>query len=344
MTHTPRLSRPLLVVLLAALAAVLLAPATPAHASAPGLQPGDEEQFLRLLNEERAKAGRAPVRMSVDARLVARDWTLTMQAERRLYHRPNMTEPFIGNWRGMAENVALGNTVESIHNNLMSSSGHRANALGNYDWVGIGVAGGGNYSRFVTFNFVKGDPTVHQRFHADSRLHPNARFLDVRVDHRFAGDIAWLTDRQVTSGCRSGSIFCPGGAVTRGQMAAFLTRALDLKPGNARFADVPTSHPFAAEISALASAGITTGCRGGSHFCPDDPVTRGQMAAFLTKALNLKAGSARFADVPSSHTFADAISSLASAGVTTGCGSNRFCPGGTVSRGQMAAFLTRALR
>jgi hypothetical protein len=50
--------------------------------------------------------------------------------------------------------------------------------------------------------------------------------------------------------------------------------------------DVPTSHPFFRFIEALAAAGITAGCDVG-EFCPDDPLTRGQMAVFLAAALGL---------------------------------------------------------
>jgi hypothetical protein len=50
--------------------------------------------------------------------------------------------------------------------------------------------------------------------------------------------------------------------------------------------DVPTTHPFFRFVEALARAGITSGCAPGA-FCPDDPVTRGQMAVFLATALGL---------------------------------------------------------
>jgi hypothetical protein len=50
--------------------------------------------------------------------------------------------------------------------------------------------------------------------------------------------------------------------------------------------DVPTSHPFFRFVEALAAAGITGGCGVGSY-CPDQPVTRGQMAVFLSAALGL---------------------------------------------------------
>jgi hypothetical protein len=57
-------------------------------------------------------------------------------------------------------------------------------------------------------------------------------------------------------------------------------------PGSATFGDVPTSHPFFQFIEALVASGITAGC-GGGNYCPDAPLTRGQMAVFLSKALGL---------------------------------------------------------
>ena len=122
-------------------------------------------------------------------------------------------------------------------------------------------------------------------------------------------------------------------------MAAFLVRALGLKPGKSTFADTK-GHVFAADISALADAGITRGC-GPGRFCPDEPVTRGQMAAFLVRALKLPAGKATFADTKG-HVFAGDVAALADAGITRGCGPDKFCPDQPVTRGQMAAFLVRA--
>ena len=58
-------------------------------------------------------------------------------------------------------------------------------------------------------------------------------------------------------------------------------------PATATFADVPTDHPFFQYVEALAASGITGGC-GGGNFCPNAPLTRGQMAVFLAKALGLQ--------------------------------------------------------
>ena len=57
-------------------------------------------------------------------------------------------------------------------------------------------------------------------------------------------------------------------------------------PATATFTDVPVGHPQHRFVEALAAAGITGGC-GNGNYCPDAPVTRGQMAVFLTVALGL---------------------------------------------------------
>ncbi len=173
-------------------------------------------------------------------------------------------------------------------------------------------------------------------------LPPGGTFMDDNGSI-FEGPIEAIAAAGITTGCAE-DLFCPRDTVTRGQMAAFLVRALGLTAtGSAPFSDVPSDHTFRRDIDRLATAGITSGC-GNGRFCPDDAVTRGQMAAFLVRALGLTAtGSAPFSDVPSGHTFRQDIDRLATAGITSGCGNGRFCPDDAVTRGQMAAFLQRAL-
>jgi hypothetical protein len=68
-------------------------------------------------------------------------------------------------------------------------------------------------------------------------------------------------------------------------MAAFLSRALDLAPAVNTFTDDDDSI-FEDDIAKIAAAGITRGCSAdGTLFCPEAPVTRGQMAAFLRRGL-----------------------------------------------------------
>ncbi len=166
----------------------------------------------------------------------------------------------------------------------------------------------------------------------------------------FADEIEWLATAGITLGCNppANDRFCPERAVTRGQMAAFLTRALGLTDtGTARFVDT-RGHTFEDEVRKLATAGITLGCNppANDRFCPERAVTRGQMAAFLTRALGLTdTGTARFVDTRG-HTFEDEVRKLATAGITLGCNppaNDRFCPERAVTRGQMAAFLFRSL-
>ncbi|MGH9379000.1 MAG: S-layer homology domain-containing protein [Thermoanaerobaculia bacterium] len=84
---------------------------------------------------------------------------------------------------------------------------------------------------------------------------------------------------------------CPeDGGLVVAQVRAQWRRQVSPPPATATFGDVPTSHPFFQHIEALAVSGITAGCGGGGDFCPDTPLTRGQMAVFLAKALGLHWG------------------------------------------------------
>jgi hypothetical protein len=169
-----------------------------------------------------------------------------------------------------------------------------------------------------------------------------ARFRDI-VDSVFADDIMWAATEGLTKGCTD-TLFCPDEPVTRGQMAAFLTRALDLAPTGSDFFTDDDGSIFEDDINRLATAGITTGCSP-TAFCGDDPVSRAQMAAFLNRAFVLAdLGSDTFTDDDGSI-FEDDIERLAAAGITKGCNpptNDRFCPDATVTRGELTAFLRRS--
>lgn len=76
------------------------------------------------------------------------------------------------------------------------------------------------------------------------------------------------------------------GTVKFGSAQIYYHRIVSPAPAAASFNDVPTNHAFFQFIEALKASGITGGC-GASNYCPDNPVTRGQMAVFLAKALGL---------------------------------------------------------
>ncbi len=113
---------------------------------------------------------------------------------------------------------------------------------------------------------------------------PGLPFDDI-AGSQFVNDIVWIADRGITTGCSTNPpLYCPGNNVTREQMASFLVRAL-LLPATANdyFVDDETSI-HEADINALAESGVTTGCAA-FQYCPTNPVTRGQMAAFLHRAV-----------------------------------------------------------
>jgi hypothetical protein len=175
-------------------------------------------------------------------------------------------------------------------------------------------------------------------------------FTDVALNNPFYDEIGKLSARGVTLGCGNGN-FCPNDPVTREQMAAFIVRALGEfnppTPPTQRFTDVPPANQFYNFIDRLAALNITLGC-GGSNYCPASPVLREQMAAFIVRALGESnppnPPSQRFNDVPSSNQFYNFIDRMAVLNITQGCSVSPplYCPGSSVTRGQMAAFLVRA--
>ena len=179
-----------------------------------------------------------------------------------------------------------------------------------------------------------------------------SRFADIGADNAFCADIEWLANAAITKGCNppANDLFCPDVPVSRGQMAAFLHRALErtLVAGPAPvFADSANSL-FADSINWLGATGVTRGCNPpvNDQFCPTALVTGGQMAAFLVRALNLAGGTTDVFTDDDGSVFETDIELLASAEITRGCNpplNDRFCPTSPVTREQMAAFLHRAL-
>lgn len=105
------------------------------------------------------------------------------------------------------------------------------------------------------------------------------------------------------------------------------------------------NNTFERDIEWLADRGITKGCNppDNTMFCPNEPVTREVMAVYLARYLDLPDSPKDYFKDDESSPFEDDINRMAHAGITKGCGDQTFCPGNVVDRGQMAAFLTRAL-
>ncbi len=152
------------------------------------------------------------------------------------------------------------------------------------------------------------------------------------------GAIWWAVDRGVTQGCTQDR-FCPRHPLTRAQMAALLARTLGLNGiANGPFIDATGAH--AGAVNAIAAAGLTQGCEP-DLFCPDRPVTRAQIATFLSRARDLvPLADGPFTDATGTH--AGAINAIAAAGISEGCGGARFCPEDHLTRDQTMTFLFRA--
>ena len=160
-----------------------------------------------------------------------------------------------------------------------------------------------------------------------------------------------LAEMGVLEGTECGEgLVCPEDPIERWVMAVWLVRVLDdaepAEVATSRFGDVDSARWWAPYVQRLAELGVTKGCAvDPAGFCPDEPVTRAQMASFLTRAFGLAAApSAGFEDT-GGNTHEQDIDALAAAGITVGCSTEAvlYCPGDDVSRGQMATFLTRAL-
>jgi hypothetical protein len=165
-------------------------------------------------------------------------------------------------------------------------------------------------------------------------------FTDIDTS-QFENDIIWLYNAGITGGCTD-TRFCPDSNVLRDQMASFLDRALDLPATTVDFFDDDDGNIHEGAINRLAAAGITGGCDV-REYCPKATVKRDQMASFLVRAFKLPLTVTDFFGDDEGNLHENQINALANSGITGGCGPGRYCPTNPVTRGQMAAFLHRAI-
>lgn len=173
-------------------------------------------------------------------------------------------------------------------------------------------------------------------------------------DGSYAEDsINAMAYRGITQGCDPDNPrrFCPGGSVTRGQFALFLDRAVRLPDTTQDYFFDDDGSIYEDAANRLAAAGITKGCGSPNKYCGDEPITRAQLAAFLTRAMGLVPGYDAqeidfvpyFADDDGSP-HEENINLLYQEGIINGCdGGDRplYCPDRDLSRGALAAFSAR---
>lgn len=304
--------------------------ASPAPAADARVDTTAEARFVDSVNAERAARGLPRLQVDVELLRVARWNSDRMAGAGHLSHTPDLGSR-VTNWQRVSENVGRGPSVATLHAALMQSHGHRANILDpNVTEIGVGVEVRGS-TFWVTQIFRR---PVHAS---------QIGFSDVRSGSTHSRDIVRLADSGITVGC-GGDRFCPERSVTRAEMATFLARSSGLLPRDpGAHTDVPSSLVHAANIEAISTDGITNGC-GEGRYCPDRNVTRAEMASFLVRSADLPTGTSttRFSDVTAGSTHAADIEALARAGITVGCGGDRYCPDRAVTRAEMASFLVRA--
>ena len=174
-------------------------------------------------------------------------------------------------------------------------------------------------------------------------------------------NVLCMADYGITEGTGDGTSYSPRREVTRAQMASFIARYIEhytgesLPLGDDRFDDVPPGFVHHDNIHKLLAAGVTEGTAvsGGESFAPQQLVTRGQMASFISRASSfIEDGQAVPEHEPPRTTtdfFPDDdgsvhepnINALAAVGIVEGFADGTYRPGNPVFRDQMASFVMR---
>lgn len=145
--------------------------------------------------------------------------------------------------------------------------------------------------------------------------------------------------------------FAPDAALTRAEAATIIVRVLGLKGEaaaiSASFSDVPATHWAWQDIRLAQQSGLIQGISS-DRFAPDQVMTREQMSVLLSRALQLTsqagggAAAKGFTDVPAGSWSAGAIAAMSSNGLVDGFADGTFRPSASLTRGEMAALLSRA--
>lgn len=172
---------------------------------------------------------------------------------------------------------------------------------------------------------------------------PPTSFNDVAAKHPAYEAIETLSTQKIISGFPDGS-FQPETQVTRGQAATMINRVLKLRPRfPLTYSDVPATHAFAKDISAMSDAGILSGYEDGS-FGMYDPLTKAQLAIILDRAFSMTTTASvltkpPYIDVPVSYRAAEAIGALKKMDKTTVFQTPNFSIAANATRAQFSAAL-----
>lgn len=148
--------------------------AIPAHA-------GPEGTLVSRINSSRAAAGKAPLQTYWDLTDDARAHSSAMLNKGSIYHSPNLAS-VTGGWEKLGENVGVGVDANSLHDGFMSSSSHRSNILGDYNYVGVGVKTDAAGLMWVTVIFMKAAPGLNDGGTTTTTVAPTTTTLPPPAD------------------------------------------------------------------------------------------------------------------------------------------------------------------
>ncbi len=169
-----------------------------------------------------------------------------------------------------------------------------------------------------------------------------------------ATDIFWpsvqVVDANKFMQSVSAGLFGKSDNVTRRMIAGYIVNTFKLPVVSPAvtpvFADISRSDPDAGKIEAIYTANIVSGCSTNPRrYCPDDFVTRAQMAVYLVQALGIvvpvPTGNPIFTDVPADYWAYKHIQFINTLGIASGCSSNpmKYCPDDLITKAEISALL-----
>ncbi len=182
---------------------------------------------------------------------------------------------------------------------------------------------------------------------ACTRCGSKVSFNDVSVRDYFYEPVVYAVNHGITNGTGNNK-FSPEDPCTRGQIVTFLWRANGSPEPSSNhnpFIDVPSNTYYYKAVLWAVEQQITKGVDA-THFEPESPCTRGQVATFLWRSegkpeANNSANS--FSDISSREYYYNAVLWAVSEGITNGIGNGRFAPDDTCTRGQIVTFIYRTM-
>lgn len=170
-------------------------------------------------------------------------------------------------------------------------------------------------------------------------------FQDVQTNKFYTEAVEKMSSVGFIQGV-SGTKFGTNEPLKRKDAAVLFSRVLlwDVSQvGSIGFSDVPRDSYYYNAVAQAAKMNLISG-KSTTHFAPDAPLTRGEMAVLLTRALNLQVDTnakAPFVDIKG-HPYEKEMTAVYQAGLTSGKTATTFDPAGTVSRAEFATFLYRS--